>query len=55
MCYIPYEKLSKKERRAMDLRRRGGWNGICPVTRRAESKKNFCRAKVKQETQKLCR
>lgn len=55
MRYVPYEKMSKKERRTLDQRRRGSWNGLRPVTRRAESKKTFCRAKVKNETQKLYR
>ena len=37
MHYVSYEKLSKKEKRRFDLQRRGSWNGVCPVTRRADS------------------
>ncbi len=31
--FVPYEKMSKKQRRAVDRLRRGDWNGISPVTR----------------------
>lgn len=31
--FIPYEKLSKKERRKLDAEKRRGWNGLSPVTR----------------------
>jgi hypothetical protein len=32
--FIPFEKLSKKEKRARHLSKRGGWGAISPVTRR---------------------
>lgn len=35
--FVPYEKMSKKQRRAVDRQRRGGWNGLCPVTRVVQS------------------
>lgn len=35
--FVPYEKMSKKQRRAVDAQRRGGWNGLNPVTRVAET------------------
>lgn len=41
--YIPYEKLSKKEKKKIDAKRRGDWNGINPVTRRVESKMFYTR------------
>ena len=44
--FIPYEKLSKKERRKLDAARRSGWNGISPVTRRAESAKVYNRKRI---------
>ncbi len=31
--FIPYEKLSKKERRKLDAAKRGSWGGLSPVTR----------------------
>lgn len=35
--FIPYEKLSKKEKRRLDNRRRTTWGGIKPVTRKPEN------------------
>ena len=40
---IPYEKLSKKEKRRLDERKRAGWGGLSPVTRKVESKKHYSR------------
>lgn len=40
---IPYEKLSKKEKRRLDARKRAGWGGLSPVTRKVESKKHYSR------------
>lgn len=34
--FIPYEKLSKRERRARDAKRRVSW-GMSPVTRRSKT------------------
>lgn len=31
--YIPYEKMSKKQRAEIDKARRAGWGEISPVTR----------------------
>ncbi len=46
MKYIPYEKLSKKEKRKIDSARRGGWNGLNPVTRRPTNPKAYNRKKA---------
>lgn len=43
---IPYEKLSKKERRNIDASRRGGWGAINPVTRKPESSRAYNRRKA---------
>lgn len=43
---IPYEKLSRKERRKIDLQRRGSWHGVNPVTRRKESARSYQRQKA---------
>lgn len=55
MNYVDNQKLSKKQRRAEDLKRRNDWGGLCPVTRRVESRKTYRRARVKRETRELTR
>ena len=45
--FIPYEKLSKKKKRALDAARRGGWGGLSPVTRRPEDPKAYKRKKTR--------
>ena len=37
--FIPYEKLSKKEKRKMDLAKRQTWGELNPVTRKPENSK----------------
>ena len=32
--------MNKKQRRKLDSAKRGSWNGICPVTRCADTGKN---------------
>ena len=44
--YIPYDKLSKKKRRELDLRKRGSWGGLNPVTRRPKNPKAYDRRKA---------
>ena len=46
--FIPYEKLSKKAKRALDAKRRGSWGALSPVTRRAESPKAYDRQKARR-------
>ena len=41
--FIPYEKLSKKEKRKLDHMRRGSWGHVNPVSRKVESKKAYNR------------
>lgn len=45
--YIPYEKLSKKEKRKIDLKFRNNWGSINPITKTIPNKKyiqnNFVR------------
>ena len=43
---ISYEKLSKKERRRIDQKKRGTWYGVNPVTRRPENSKAYNRKKA---------
>ena len=44
--FIPYEKLSKKKKRALDAARRNSWGGLSPVTRRPENPKAYKRSKT---------
>lgn len=44
--FIPYEKLSKKKKRELNLKRRGSWNGLNPVTRKPANPKAYNRKKV---------
>ena len=43
--FIPYEKLSKKERRKIDQARRQTWRELNPVTRKPENSKAYNRRK----------
>ena len=41
--FIPYEKLSKKERRKRDAMMRGTWGPLNPVTRKSKNPKAYDR------------
>ena len=43
--FIPYEKLSKKEKRKMDLAKRQTWGELNPVTRKPMNSKAYSRRK----------
>ena len=43
--YIPYEKLSKKEKRKLNTAKRQTWGGLNPVTRKPENSKAYNRKK----------
>ena len=45
--FIPYEKLSKKEKRKMDLAKRQTWGELNPVTRKPENSKAYNRNKAR--------
>jgi len=45
--FVPYEKMNKRQRRALDKLRRKNWNGVCPVTRIAEPKQRRCERREK--------
>ena len=49
--FIPYNKLSPKQRRAVDKQSRVLWE-ICPITRRPEKPNAYHRAKLKQAVRK---
>ena len=48
--HIPYEKLSKKEKRKMNAAKRSTWGDLNPVTRMPENSKAYNRNKVKRES-----
>ena len=43
--FIPYEKLSKKEKRKIDASRRQTWGELSPVTRKPENSRAYNRNK----------
>jgi len=44
--FIPYEKLSKKEKRKLDLVKRQTWGELNPVTRKPATSKAYNRKKA---------
>ena len=43
--FIPYEKLSKKEKRKVDVAKRNIWVNLNPVTRKPQNSKAYNRNK----------
>jgi len=43
--FLPREKMSKREKRALDASKRATWDGINPVNRKTENKKTYNRKK----------
>ena len=46
--FIPYEKLSKREKKRLDAMRRGSWGGLNPVTRRPDNPRAYNRARQRK-------
>ncbi len=46
--FIPYEKLSKRERKARDAQRRVSWS-MSPVTRKPKNPAAYDRAKAQKQ------
>ncbi len=51
--FIPYEKLSKKQKRALDAQRRNTWGALSPVTRKPEHPKAYKRSKTRRGSDEL--
>ena len=51
--FIPYEKLSKKEKRRLDNAKRGNWGGMSPVTRRSDIPKAYNRKRTQDWKKEL--
>ena len=45
--FIPYEKLSKQEKRKIDQARRQTWNSLNPITGQPENSKAYNRNKAR--------
>ena len=45
--FIPYEKLSKKEKRKVDAAKRCTWGDLNPVTRKPQNSKAYYRSKAR--------
>ena len=41
--FIAYEKLSKKEKRKLDGKKRKTWGGLSPITRKTKNRKGYDR------------
>ena len=46
--FIPYEKLSKKEKRKVDTARRTTWGDVNPVTRKPANSRAYNRSKLRR-------
>ena len=51
--FIPYEKLSKKEKRKLDQAKRQTWGNLNPVTRKPENSKAYNRKKTQDWKKEL--
>ena len=51
--FIPYEKLSKKEKRKMDLAKRQTWGELNPVTRKPENSRAYNRKRTQDWKKEL--
>ena len=51
--FIPYEKLSKKEKRKLDQAKRQTWGNLNPVTRKPENSKAYNRNKTQDWKKEL--
>ena len=51
--FIPYEKLSKKEKRKVDAMRRNTWGGLNPVTRKPANSKTYNRKRTQDWKKEL--
>lgn len=45
---IPRDKMSKSQRRKLDLQKRTGWGGLNPVTRKTPNAKAYNRKKIQK-------
>ena len=53
--FLPYEKLSKKEKRKLDQAKRQTWGNLNPVTRKPENSKAYNRNKARNWKREISR
>lgn len=46
--FVPYEKLSKKEKKKRNKERRKDWGSLNPVTRKSKNPRAYNRAETKR-------
>ena len=51
--FVPYEKMSKKDKSKIDQMRRGSWGDVNPVSRKAEIKKLYNRKRTQDWKKEL--
>lgn len=51
--FVPYEKLSKKEKRKLDQAKRQTWGELNPVTRKPENSRSYNRNKTRNWKREL--
>ena len=51
--FIPYDKLSKKEKRKLDLAKRQTWGELNPVTRKPQNSKAYNRKRTQDWRREL--
>ena len=47
--FVPYEKLSKKEKRRLDRAKRQTWGDLNPVTRKPENSRAYNRKRAQKQ------
>lgn len=47
--FIPYKKLSKKQKKLIDASKRGSWGSVNPTERKNENKKAYNRKKQRHD------
>ena len=52
--FVEYEKLSKKQKREIDKKKRAAWGDVIPVTRKIESAKTYNRKKCRRWDSDSC-
>ena len=52
--FVEYEKLSKKQKRAIDKAKRASWGDVSPVSKKVESAKIYNRKKCRRWDSDSC-
>lgn len=52
--FVPYERMSKKAKKAYNDKKRGTWGAVNPVTRKSANPRAYDRNKAKAAARKRC-